>query len=94
VDYRFPLMRIERGAGTLPAFVRSVHGALFVDAGHAWNDTFRARDARVSVGVELSADTILGYALPITLTSGVAWRHDGLNNQNGATIFGRIGRAF
>jgi hypothetical protein len=94
LDYRFPLMRIERGAGTLPWFVRSIHGALFVDAGHAWNESFRARDARVSLGAELSVDTILGFALPITLTSGAAWRRDGLNNRSGATIFGRIGRAF
>ena len=94
LDYRFPLWRLERGMGTLPAFVRTVHGALFADAGHAWNASFRASDARTSLGVELSVDTILGYALPLTFTGGAAWRHDGLNNRTSAVVFGRIGRAF
>jgi outer membrane protein assembly factor BamA len=94
LDYRFPLWRLERGMGTLPAFVRTVHGALFVDAGHAWNASFRARDARTSLGVELSVDTILGYALPLTFTGGAAWRHDGLTNRTSAVMFGRVGRAF
>jgi hypothetical protein len=74
--------------------VRTIHGALFVDAGHAWGDSFRTREARVSLGAELSADTVLGYSLPVTLTSGIAWRHDGLGAQRGTTFFGRIGRAF
>ena len=33
VDYRLPLMRIDRGIGTVPAFMRSLHGAMFVDVG-------------------------------------------------------------
>ena len=41
LDYRFPLARIDRGLGTLPAFARVVHGAVFVDAGHAWVERFR-----------------------------------------------------
>jgi hypothetical protein len=94
LDYRFPLKRIQRGFGTLPAFVRSVHGAVFVDAGHAWTHSFRGREARVSFGVELSVDTVLGHALPVTLSSGAAWRRDGLDSQTGAALFGRIGRAF
>ncbi len=42
LDYRFPLARIDRGLGTLPAFARVVHGAVFVDAGHAWVERFNA----------------------------------------------------
>ena len=80
--------------GTLPGFVRSVHGAVFADAGHAWSQAFRMRDARVSLGVELSVDTVLGYSLPVTFTSGAAWRHDGVTDRNSGAIFGRIGRAF
>ena len=51
-------------------------------------------DARVSLGVELSVDTVLGYSLPVTFTSGAAWRHDGVTDRNSGAIFGRIGRAF
>ncbi len=52
------------------------------------------RDARVSLGVELSVDTVLGYSLPVTFTSGAAWRHDGATDRNSGVVFGRIGRAF
>jgi hypothetical protein len=94
MDYRVPLKRVQRGLGTLPVFVRSLHGGVFLDGGHAWDGRFRARDARVSLGVEMSVDTVLGHILPVTLTSGAAWRHDGLDRQSGAAVFGRIGRAF
>jgi len=90
VDYRFPLMRIDRGAGTLPVFARVLHGAVFVDAGHAWDVRFRFRDARVSAGVELSLDAVVGYVLPVTFTAGTAWVSGG----RALTAFGRIGRAF
>jgi hypothetical protein len=78
----------------LPAFVRVIHGAVFVDAGHAWDDAFHGKDVRVSGGVELSADTVLGYSLPLTITGGLAIRHDGLDRTSSVTVFGRIGRAF
>ena len=94
LDYRVPLLRIERGVGSLPAFVRSLHGAIFVDAGHAWSERWRSRDARVSLGVELSVDTVLGYVLPVTLTGGVAWRHDGSRSTVGCGVVRPIGHAF
>ncbi len=94
LDYRFPLARIQRGAGTLPVFVRSVHGAVFVDGGHAWDMGFSAREARLAFGVELSVDTVLGHSLPLTVGSGASWRRDGLDVQRGGAIFARVGRAF
>jgi WD40-like Beta Propeller Repeat len=90
VDYRFPLMRFERGAGTLPVFARTLHGALFADFGHAWDSAFRREDVRVSIGGELSLDAVLGYALPLTFATGVAW----VSENRGMLAFGRIGRAF
>ena len=89
-DYRVPLMRIDRGAGTLPVFARVIHGAAFVDAGHAWNDRFTRSDITVSLGGELSLDTVLGYVVPLTFTAGGAW----VSHDRGFTVFGRIGRAF
>ena len=50
LDYRLPLKQIERGVGTLPIFARVLHGAVFVDAGHAWTSSFNAADPTVSVG--------------------------------------------
>lgn len=93
VDYRFPLAWVQRGMGTLPFFLRSVHGAVFADAGHAWDDRFRAADVRRSVGAELAFDTVLGSSLGVTIAAGAAWRYDGRGSR-GVAAFGRIGRAF
>lgn len=94
VDYRVPLLRVDRGAGTVPLFLRAIHGSLFVDAGHAWTDAARWRDLRVSVGTELSADAVAGFVLPVTLTAGGAWRRDPAGGSGGFAAFARIGRAF
>jgi WD40-like Beta Propeller Repeat len=90
LDYRFPLMRIDRGLGTLPAFARVIHGAVFLDAGHAWVDSFRRSDVTVSFGAELSLDAVVGYVLPLTFTAGGAWA----SQDRGFVGFARIGRAF
>jgi hypothetical protein len=94
LDYRVPLLRIDRGAGTIPLFVRSIHGAVFADAGHAWRGAPRWRDVSASFGAEQSADTIVGFALPVTMTGGVALRRDGAVRDRDVVVFGRIGRAF
>ena len=94
IDYRFPLRSVQRGVGTLPVFFRTIHAAVFADAGHAWSDTFRGSDVRFSAGAELSLDAVVGYALPVTVATGVAWRDDPVGARRGVTVFGRIGRAF
>jgi Tol biopolymer transport system component/phenylpyruvate tautomerase PptA (4-oxalocrotonate tautomerase family) len=94
LDYRVPLLRVERGAGTLPLFLRTVHAALFADAGDAWTSPSRSHDVRASAGIELSLDTVLGYGVPLTFTGGAAWRHDPTGRQNGVAVFARVGRAF
>lgn len=93
-DYRFPIAWVQRGIGTLPFLLRSLHGAAFVDMGHAWDTTFRASDLTRSVGAEMSFDVVLGFSFPVTISSGVAWRHDGRDDRHGTVVFGRIGRAF
>jgi hypothetical protein len=92
-DYRVPLRWVERGAGTWPVFLRAIHGAVFVDRGAAW-DSSRDQHWRTSFGAELSADVVLGYWLPVTVASGVAWREDPSRAVRGATAFMRVGRAF
>lgn len=93
-DYRLPLARIERGLGRLPIFLRQVHATAFVDAAHAWTSAFDAADARVSGGVELSADFVLGHSLPLTVASGLAFRRDPAGAQEGPAAFWRLGVAF
>lgn len=94
VDYRFPLASVQRGAGTIPVFFRTIHGALFADAGHAWTGAFRWSGVRVSAGAELALDAVVGYVLPVTFAAGVAWRDDPVGARRGVAVFGRIGRAF
>ena len=95
LDYRFPLAWVERGVGTWPLFLRSVHGAVFADAGAAWDGATSARAGRrASTGVELSADLVIGYSFPLATTIGVALRHDPSGRSRGPTVFGRVGRAF
>lgn len=95
LEYRLPISRIEQGVGTWPAFLRTIHGAAFLDAGHAWSDGFRMADIKTSAGLEVSADVVLGYALPLTLTVGGAYGHDGAGRESsGSTAYVRIGRAF
>jgi hypothetical protein len=95
IDVRLPLVYVERGAGRWPFFLKALHAAGFVDAGNAWDRDFDPDDIKVTFGAELSADTTIGFNLPLTFTAGVAWRHDGSGRlPEGAAVFGRIGRAF
>jgi hypothetical protein len=94
-DLRFPLVRIQRGAGSWPVFLRTLHAAIFGDAGQAWDGPFRMRDTRLSSGGELSLDLVLGHYLPVTFTAGAAWTHDPSRpSHDAAAAFGRIGHAF
>jgi hypothetical protein len=92
IDLRVPLARPQRGAGSWPLFLHTVHAAAFFDAGHAWDHRFRAADTRTSTGVELSADIVLLHYVPLTITGGTAWTRGG--GPGRATGFGRIGYAF
>jgi hypothetical protein len=94
-DYRWPIARPQRGVGTWPIFLHTIHAALFADGGHAWTDVFDVRHAKTSAGVELSANLVLGYGLPMTLTGGMAWARDGARLMSGGrAAYVRIGRAF
>lgn len=56
-EYRFPLASVQRGYGIYPLFVRNVHGAVFAEAGQAWQDRFDWGQNLYSVGAELRAQT-------------------------------------
>ncbi len=66
VEYRFPLVSIERGLGTLPLAINQAHLAFFADLGDAMRrDATRFRPL-LGVGAELRADFILSWHLPVT----------------------------
>src|SRR5262249_22269409 len=94
-DYRWPIARPQRGYGTWPFLVHTVHAAVFTDVGHAWTRTFSAADVKSSAGAELSMDAVAGYSFPFTATVGAAWRLDGSGAiPTGVAAYVRIGRAF
>ncbi len=71
-EYRFPLAHPQRGYRLLPVFVRHVHAAAFVDAAQAWSRAFRLEDVKTGAGAALGADLVVGHALPLTVTAGLA----------------------
>jgi hypothetical protein len=94
-DYRWPLARVERGVGTWPIFLHTIHAALYADVGHAWTGAFRRRDLKTALGAELAANIVAGYSLPLTITAGVAWRRDPSRTvESGGAAYMRLGKAF
>jgi len=86
---------VERGWRTFPLFLRTLHAAVFADAGHAWTEDFAWGDVKSSLGAEFSADVVAGFGLPLTVTGGVAWARDGATGQRlGTAAYVRLGRSF
>jgi hypothetical protein len=93
-DYRWPIARPQRGAGTWPLFLHTIQAAVFADAGETWTDRFRATSAKTSAGGEFSLNLVAGYGFAFTATVGAAWGHDAADHSNRGTAYIRIGRAF
>jgi outer membrane protein assembly factor BamA len=94
-EYRWPIARPQRGAGTWPILLHTVHAALFADAGETWTRAFRTSSVKVSAGGELSGDIVLGYATRVTVAGGAAFGHDGANvAADRVTAYIRIGKSF
>jgi Tol biopolymer transport system component len=73
LEYRIPLLHPQRGVHSLPFFVRHLHASAFVDAAHAWSEGFDLDDVKTAAGGALGADLVVGHALPLTATAGVAY---------------------
>ena len=94
-EYRWPITRPQRGVGTWPILLHTIHAAVFADAGHVWTNAFHAGAIKTSAGAELSTDIVAGYFLPLTATVGAAWGHDGSGAvAGGVRVYVRVGRAF
>lgn len=90
-EYRFPLARIERGWMAPPLGIHQIFGQVFVDAGRAW-DTFKTSKTYVGTGMELGADAILFYNLPLRMQLGYA---KGLDDKiGGSQVYFRLGSMF
>lgn len=93
LEYRFPIWRIERGRGTWPLFLRTLHAAVFADVGHVWDHRFSWSGTKSSLGAELSLDSVIGFGLPVTIAAGVARPWDG-DRFRAPAAYVRLGRAF
>jgi hypothetical protein len=95
VEWRQPILRVERGWGTVPILLRTLSGTVFLDAGHAWERGFRMSDVRTSLGGEAALDLVAGFALRVTLTIGAAWTHDPAPRAgSGGAVYFRVGPSF
>jgi hypothetical protein len=74
-EYRFPIVHIDRGLSTLPAFLNTVSGALFFDAGGAY-DRMNLRHPfdvlHAGVGAELWVSFVLAYFSTAEVRLGIA----------------------
>jgi outer membrane protein assembly factor BamA len=94
-EYRWPIARPQRGLGTWPLFLHTVHAAVFADAGHAWTRTFLSSAIKSSVGAQISANVVAGFFTPFTATVGAAWGHDGGGLvSDRVTVYFHVGRGF
>jgi len=71
LEYRFPILNIDRGSSTLPIFINRINGNVFFDYGSAF-DAFRDAMFKSGVGAELWFDSTLGYIAPFTFRLGYA----------------------
>lgn len=72
LEYRFPVTNLEVGYGTTPFFYRRLHGALFFEAGSAWDGVYRSSALRRAVGAEARLDMTFAYHLPLTIRFVIA----------------------
>ncbi len=74
-EYRFPIVYVDRGISTLPAFLHQVSGTVFADYGGAYDSIPRRAPLDVlhlGAGAELWANLTLGYRLNWTMRFGIA----------------------
>jgi outer membrane protein assembly factor BamA len=79
-EYRFPIVEIERGISTLPAFLTRISGSVFTDYGSAFNNV--NPDFKIGSGGELWFDLTFGYVIGLTFRAGIehGWSSQGITH--------------
>jgi len=73
LEYRLPIVEIERGIETAPVFFRRLTAAFFSDNGIIFEDfSPQLTDLKWGIGIELRAELYLGYGGLIELRAGFA----------------------
>ena len=83
LEYRFPIAETNTGAGMTPLFFRRFQGHFVADGieldGLAYDNingvyrTAKMANSYWDVGMEVQADTTVGYFLPLSIFAGVYW---------------------
>jgi hypothetical protein len=72
LEYRVPLVELEKGIATLPFYFRRVHLAALFDAGNAFDGNFDPAALRYAVGASLRVDMLFGFFVPGSFDLGWA----------------------
>ncbi|RVU48177.1 hypothetical protein EA187_01700 [Lujinxingia sediminis] len=91
LEYRFPILDLDRGFSTLPLFFRQLKGQLFVDTGAAYDGYLADADRLTGIGAEVQLDAILGYYASNSLRLGYA---RGLGPEGITDLYLLLGAAF
>ncbi|HEC19728.1 MAG TPA: hypothetical protein ENI97_10345 [Gammaproteobacteria bacterium] len=70
--WRFPIALVERGLMTPPVGLHRIHGTLLYNWGEAWNQGGSIPSLRRGAAIEITAELVLGYWLPMDLRLGYA----------------------
>lgn len=98
LEYRFPLLLVNRGLGAWPVHLDRVFGSLFADAGNAWGPDLGIqgyqsprRATLASVGAEVTAQMLALWSSSLSVRSGVGVP---LVEGNGPLLHVRLGLSF
>ncbi len=91
VEYRFPILRLERGFMAPPIGLHQLQGALFTETGATWYEGQEQDDYYSSYGVEIKTDAVLFYGLMLRLSLGYA---HGVAEIGGDQAYLRLGGGF
>ena len=91
LEYRFPILSLHRGLGTLPLFLDTLHAAVFYDMGLAGRrDDLALSRMKHGVGLEGRAKIFLNQ-IPTEVRAGLA---QGLSSGGGPQVYGTWGVTF
>lgn len=90
-EYRLPIVDVERGVETLPAFFDRIYAAGFVDGGDAPIERLDLKTLHLGLGAELRIDVALGYYVPATVRFGFA---RGISAQGTSDVYLLMGGLF
>ncbi|AKU90483.1 PD40 domain-containing protein [Vulgatibacter incomptus] len=91
LEYRFPIAWIDRSPDTLPLYAGKLAGAVFAEAGNAF-DGLPIPRMHPSVGAELRMGVDLGWGFAGSLRLGDAWGFDG--ELGGNRVYLGVGASF